>query len=167
MNFRDNEDSFDRNFKHGKRILKEMTVILNEVIVTLNVVKTDLKMKINKFQSQKVCLLQTALTFMFMAVSTLSYAQKLKTFTLEDLNFGGNNYHNMIAKNRWTTWWGDQLVRLDTEECYIINKATGKETKLFTLSDLTRSKEWIISILCMMQLFLMPKVYCKNRKPTY
>ncbi len=108
--------------------------------MTLNVVKTDLKMKINKFQSQKVCLLQTALTFMFMAVSTLSYAQKLKTFTLEDLNFGGNNYHNMIAKNRWTTWWGDQLVRLDTEECYIINKATGKETKLFTLFDLTKIK---------------------------
>ena len=24
-----------------------------------------------------------------------------KTFTLEDLNFGGNNYRNMVAKNRW------------------------------------------------------------------
>ena len=23
-----------------------------------------------------------------------------KTFTLEDLNFGGNNYRNMVAKNR-------------------------------------------------------------------
>ena len=29
-----------------------------------------------------------------------------KTFTLEDLNFGGNNYRNMVAKNRWCTWWG-------------------------------------------------------------
>ena len=27
-----------------------------------------------------------------------------KTFTLEDLNFGGNNYRNMVAKNRWCTW---------------------------------------------------------------
>ena len=26
-----------------------------------------------------------------------------KTFTLEDLNFGGNNYRNMVAKNRWCT----------------------------------------------------------------
>ena len=34
-----------------------------------------------------------------------------KTFTLEDLNFGGNNYRNMVAKNRWCTWWGNELVR--------------------------------------------------------
>ncbi len=59
-----------------------------------------------------------------------------KQFTLEDLNFGGNNYHNMIAENRWTAWWGDELVRLDAEECYIIDKNTGKETPLFSLSDI-------------------------------
>ena len=38
---------------------------------------------------------------------------KMKEFTLEDLNFGGTNYRNMIPGNRWLTWWGDQLVRLD------------------------------------------------------
>ena len=38
-----------------------------------------------------------------------------KTLTLEDLNFGGTNYRNMVPKNRWCTWWGDELVRQDIE----------------------------------------------------
>ena len=67
-------------------------------------------------------------------------AQQLKTLTLEDLNFGGTNYHNMIAKNRWTTWWGDQLVRQDAEECYLVDLKTGKETKLFNLKQLRKIK---------------------------
>ena len=63
-----------------------------------------------------------------------------KTFTLEDLNFGGTNYRNMIAKNRWCTWWGDQLVRQDAEECFLVDKATGKETKLFSVNEIN---QWI------------------------
>ncbi|MDY3851864.1 MAG: DPP IV N-terminal domain-containing protein [Prevotella sp.] len=61
-----------------------------------------------------------------------------KQFTLEDLNFGGKNYHNMVPKNRYTTWWGDELVRLDVEQCNIIDKKTGKETTLFTLAQLNQ-----------------------------
>ena len=41
-------------------------------------------------------------------------AQRL--FTLEDLNYGGNNYYNLLPKNLYTTWWGDQLMYLDAEE---------------------------------------------------
>ena len=67
-------------------------------------------------------------------------AQQLKTLTLEDLNFGGTNYHNMIAKNRWTTWWGDQLVRQDAEECYLVDLKTGKENKLFNIKQLRKIK---------------------------
>ena len=63
-----------------------------------------------------------------------------KTFTLEDLNFGGNNYRNMVAKNRWCTWWGDQLVRHDVDACYLVNKNNGKETKLFGINDIN---QWI------------------------
>ena len=63
-----------------------------------------------------------------------------KTFTLEDLNFGGNNYRNMVAKNRWCTWWGDQLVRQDVDACYLVNKNNGKETKLFGINDIN---QWI------------------------
>ena len=63
-----------------------------------------------------------------------------KTFTLEDLNFGGNNYRNMVANNRWCTWWGDQLVRQDVDACYLVNKNNGKETKLFGINDIN---QWI------------------------
>ena len=63
-----------------------------------------------------------------------------KAFTLEDLNFGGYNYRNMVAKNRWATWWGDQLVRQDIDACYLVNKANGKETKLFSLNEIN---QWI------------------------
>ena len=63
-------------------------------------------------------------------------AQKL--FTLEDLNFGGTNYHNLRPKNMVLTWWGDQLVRTDVEECKLIDAKTGKEKPLFTLDDVNK-----------------------------
>jgi dipeptidyl-peptidase-4 len=63
-------------------------------------------------------------------------AQKL--FTLEDLNFGGKNFHNLRPKNMFLTWWGDKLVKTDVEECYLIDAKTGKETLLFTLDDVNK-----------------------------
>ena len=73
-----------------------------------------------------------------MVAALIVHAQELKPLTLEDLNFGGTNYHNMVPKTRYTTWWGDELVHLDTEECFLVNKSTGKESQLFTLSDLNQ-----------------------------
>ena len=67
-------------------------------------------------------------------------AQQLKEFTLEDLNFGGHNYHNMIPQSRYCTWWGDQLVRLEGDACYLVNKSNGNETKLFDKSEVN---QWI------------------------
>ena len=64
-----------------------------------------------------------------------------KLFTLEDLNFGGTNYGNMQPKNLWLTWWGDQLIQTDVEECYTIDVKTGKKTKLFTLNDINKWAE--------------------------
>lgn len=61
-----------------------------------------------------------------------------KLFTLEDLNFGGTNYHNMQPENMFLTWWGDQLVQTDVEKCHLIDVKTGKKTKLFTLDDINR-----------------------------
>ena len=61
-----------------------------------------------------------------------------KLFTLEDLNFGGNNYRNLQPKNMWLTWWGDQLVQTDVEECHLIDVKTGKKTLLFTLDDINK-----------------------------
>ena len=62
-----------------------------------------------------------------------------KVFTLEDLNFGGNNYRNMVAKNRWCTWWGDELIHQDIDACYLVNKKNGKETKIFGINDINQS----------------------------
>ena len=77
------------------------------------------------------------LSTMIFAPQSMS-AQKL--FTLEDLNYGGNNFHNMVPKNRYTAWWGDQLVRTDAEFCALIDKNTGKETRLFSLDDVN---QWV------------------------
>ena len=67
--------------------------------------------------------------------------QQKKQFTLEDLNFGGKNYHNLRPKNMFLTWWGDQLVHTDVESCSLIDAKTGKETTLFTLDDINRWAE--------------------------
>ena len=75
-----------------------------------------------------------------LAAPTTMTAQN-KLFTLEDLNFGGTNYGNMQPKNLWLTWWGDQLIQTDVEECYTIDVKTGKKTKLFTLDDINKWAE--------------------------
>ena len=62
-----------------------------------------------------------------------------KQFTLEDLNFGGVNYRKFVPENRWTTWWGDELVRLDAEYCSIVDKNSGKEKTLLTIEQLKKS----------------------------
>ena len=72
-------------------------------------------------------------SILFFSTSSIMSAQKL--FTLEDLNFGGNNYHNMQPENKWYAWWGDELIRTDVEECCLVNQKTGKETMLFTLEE--------------------------------
>ena len=63
-----------------------------------------------------------------------------KQFTLEDLNFGGTNYRKFVPENCYTAWWGDELMKLDAEECSIINKVSGKESVLFTLAD---ANKWL------------------------
>ena len=60
--------------------------------------------------------------------SLSSIAQEKKSFTLEDLNFGGTNYRNMIPKTQYYKWWGDELVRIDGKEYYLVDKKSGKET---------------------------------------
>ena len=69
------------------------------------------------------------------ALSTMAQKQ----FTLEDLNYGGTNYHNMAPKNQWYAWWGDELVHTEVEQCALVNKQTGKETTLFTLDDIRKA----------------------------
>ena len=77
--------------------------------------------------------------FLMMAALSTSLSAQDKLFTLEDLNFGGTNYHNMQPKNMWLTWWGDQLIQTDVETCYTIDAKTGMKTPLFTLEEIN---EW-------------------------
>ena len=72
------------------------------------------------------------------ALLTLPMTAQDKLFTLEDLNFGGTNYRNMQPKNMWLTWWGDQLVQTDVEECHLVDTKTGKKKLLFTLDDINK-----------------------------
>ncbi len=69
---------------------------------------------------------------------TLSATQPQKTgklFTLEDLNFGGTNYHNLRPQNIFLTWWGDQLMYQDAEEGGTLN-SKGERKALFLLEEL-------------------------------
>lgn len=61
-----------------------------------------------------------------------------KLFTLEELNFGGKNYRKFVPENRYTTWWGDELIRTEANQCSVIDKKTGKESILFTRDEINK-----------------------------
>lgn len=63
-----------------------------------------------------------------------------KEFTLEDLNYGGTRYYQMVPENRYTTWWGDKLIHTEVDYCAEVNKQTAQEQTLFTLDDVN---QWI------------------------
>ena len=91
--------------------------------------KTTMTMKMTRRQGM------TLLMLALMAVT----AAAQKTFTLEDLNFGGTNYRNMIPQNRSLTWWGDQLVHLSGDTCWTVNPVNGKEKVLITRDKLNKA----------------------------
>ena len=68
----------------------------------------------------------------------LGMAAQKKQFTLEDLNYGGNNYYSMIPENRYTAWWGDELIHTEASYCALVDKQTGEEKTLFGISELNR-----------------------------
>ena len=72
-------------------------------------------------------------TLLALLLSTPMNAQQ-KLFTLEDLNFGGRNYHSLRPQNMFLTWWGDQLMYQDVEEGGTID-AKGNKKALFKLKD--------------------------------
>lgn len=76
-----------------------------------------------------------AITLMVVAFACEMTAQK-KQFTLEDLNFGGTNYRNMIPKNMYLTWWGDVLMYQDAEEFGTVNPQTGEKTVVASIDEI-------------------------------
>ena len=80
---------------------------------------------------------RTVLTLMLMLMTTAmqqTAAQKL--FTLEDLNFGGTNFHSFRPQNLFLTWWGDRLMYQDAEETGFYDAKTGKKSTTLRVSDL-------------------------------
>ena len=59
-------------------------------------------------------------------------AQAQKEFTLEDLNFGGKNYANMVPQNRTLAWCGNQLYHMEKDSCWTVDLKSGKEKLAFT-----------------------------------
>ncbi len=88
----------------------------------------------------KMSFLRKSFLMLMLITATSSTMAQLKQFTLEDLNYGGTNYRQMSPKNQYYTWWGDELIRTEYDECRLVNKQTGKESKLFTLNDIN---SWI------------------------
>ena len=77
-------------------------------------------------------------TLLLFLILSLPMSAQNKLFTLEDLNFGGNNYRNMQPENMWLTWWGDKLVQTHTEYCSLVEIKTGKKKRLFTVQEINQ-----------------------------
>jgi dipeptidyl-peptidase-4 len=78
---------------------------------------------------------------MALMMTTMVSAQQKHLFTLEDLNYGGNNYRNMVPQNRYTTWWGDKLVELEADHCSVIDVKTGRTKRLFDLDEVAAATD--------------------------
>lgn len=80
------------------------------------------------------------LVCLFCMTATASFAQEKKSYTLEDVIPGGNNYFNLVPKNiPGLQWWGDVCVRTDVENIVTINVRNGKETVLVTLKEVNEA----------------------------
>ena len=73
-------------------------------------------------------------TLLFATTSLMTMAQGTKLFTLEDLIPGGGTYRQTVPETAYTEWWGDKCIRLDIEECRIVDNKTDDSKTLFTLS---------------------------------
>ncbi len=68
------------------------------------------------------------LTLLFLTLPLMAQ----EDFTLEDLNFGGTNYRRYVPTNKLLTWWGEELIYVSADTCYVVDKGTCAETPLLT-----------------------------------
>ena len=87
----------------------------------------------------------TRIKLIFLLIFTLKTAnmqpinaQEAKLFTLEDLNSGGKNYRQMVPENRDLKWWGNELVRTEGDQVFLVDLTTGEEKEL----DAHRKKQY-------------------------
>ena len=76
------------------------------------------------------------LIILLIMVSATVWAQDKKSFTLEDVMPGGNNYYNLLPQNRYgLQWWGDVCMDADIDAVKTLHPTSGKETTLITLDE--------------------------------
>lgn len=80
--------------------------------------------------------IKTTTVILFAAFSAITMAQGTKLFTIDDLAPGGSTYRQLYPETMYLEWWGDECVKLDMEECAVMDKKTGKTTRLFTLDEI-------------------------------
>ena len=83
-----------------------------------------------------------AIPFICMMITPAAMAQK-KSFTLENLLWGGDSYWNYQPKTFSTTWWGDKLVKQGVDNCKLLTEEKSRKTKetvLFTLENINACK---------------------------
>lgn len=80
-------------------------------------------------------LLKSVLPLLLSLTTAQNMTAQLKQFTLEDLNFGGTNYHNMRPKNMFLTWWGDKLMYQDAEEWGTVDMRSGAKSAIATIEE--------------------------------
>ena len=77
----------------------------------------------------------TILAALVLLFANIAMAQNKKSFTLEDLMWGGNNYANIMPRYYGTAFWGDRLLKLEVDEVKTLANDKGafeKSTTLFT-----------------------------------
>lgn len=80
---------------------------------------------------------KTILACALCAATSLTVSAQ-KQFTLEDLNFGGNNYKNMVPQNRNIVWQGDKPLHVSADSCWAVDTKNGREKLLFTRDQLSK-----------------------------
>ena len=82
------------------------------------------------------------LVVLFCMTALMLSAQEKKSFTLEDVIPGGNNYFNLTPKNLpGLDWWGDVCIQADVEEVKAFDVKNGKQTVLVTLEEVNKVLE--------------------------
>ncbi|MBP5688950.1 MAG: DPP IV N-terminal domain-containing protein [Muribaculaceae bacterium] len=83
--------------------------------------------------------LRTAIVILALIFVGSLLASAQKQFTLEDLNFGGKNYQNMVPQNRNIAWHGNLLYHMEKDSIWTVDTKTGKEKLAFTSQQI---KDW-------------------------
>ena len=75
-------------------------------------------------------------------VSAAAFAQTKKSFTLEDLLPGGENFYNLLPQNNHgLTWWNNRLMDCDVDDIKAVDPKDGKETVFITVDEVNRILE--------------------------